>query len=995
MKTSTRLDPRLPRSLSLSLSLPLSLSLLLPLFFAAPTAHAATLTGNISNVATGNLLEGAQVAVPSLGLSALTDNTGRYVLPSLPSGTHEVVVTYVGLDPARTTVTVNDSASTTRNFDLTSVVYKLDAFKVTGEREGGAAAITAQRNAENVKNIVAMDSFGNLPNMNAAEVAIRLPGVAGNPSDENLIDGFTIRGIGPGLNSVTLDGSPLTSQGALNRSTNMNNLTGSMFDQMELTKGHTPDKEAGSIGGTINLKSRSPLSMKERRRITYSAGVRYAPSFTEQTPTRENHRAHPLFNVGWQELFDVFGGERNLGLSLNVFYSENAVGGFRTLRDFENTTAQPAYLWDYRTWDNYNLRKQASISLKADYRLAPSTKLSINTVASDAVETFRRQYETRAFTTQAVFNPALPATGTNATAGILPGYTDRITQVRAAAGSTIEQTTTGPGNFANRMRRLDVGAEHVFGALQLDYNALYTQSNINGGGGGRGGILVNRLTAVGWRLDRTDSDLYPRFTQTEGPDFNNAANYRPTTYNNSILQNDDQIKEARANARYTLPVSFPLSLKSGAVWRQHYASAESVARRWNYAGTTALPSDPTIITFDSVKTGRRLPQWEPVQFFADRQPITPSLWREDLYFNEQNKYTANRAVTENVTAGYALASGRVGRTGLIAGVRTERTETSSWGWVRARTGSTVPQQTADPVGSATRDYAGTQRNLSGSYTKSFPSAHLSHDLTSNLKARLSWSTSFGRPPLNNALPNETISETNQTLTVNNPSLLPQNAATWDATLEYYFEPVGTLSLGWFNKTITDYIVTGTNAGTIATGNDNGFNGEYAGFTRLTSANAGTAKVSGWEFNYQQQFTFLPGLLKGFGASANYTLIRTNGNFGGTTSRSTNEVPGFIPRTGNATLSWRYKKFSTRLLYNFTGSYITAFTAATPGRNLYRFQYATVNAGVSYQVRPNLQLTLDAANLTNEPQSLYRGVRSQMQNTILNGTSLTFGVNGRF
>ncbi len=55
----------------------------------------------------------------------------------------------------------------------------------------------------------------------------------------------------------------------------------------------------------------------------------------------------------------------------------------------------------------------------------------------------------------------------------------------------------------------------------------------------------------------------------------------------------------------------------------------------------------------------------------------------------------------------------------------------------------------------------------------------------------------------------------------------------------------------------------------------------------------------------------------------------------------------------------------------------------------------MNAGVSYQLRPNLQLTLDAANLTNEPQSLYRGVRSQMQNTILNGTSLTFGVNGRF
>ena len=105
------------------------------------------MTGAVSNNATGNLLEGAQISVPALGLRTLSDNTGRYVLPALPAGTHEVVVTYVGLDPARTTVTVNDSASTTRNFDLTSVVYKLDAFKVTGEREGGAAAITAQRNA--------------------------------------------------------------------------------------------------------------------------------------------------------------------------------------------------------------------------------------------------------------------------------------------------------------------------------------------------------------------------------------------------------------------------------------------------------------------------------------------------------------------------------------------------------------------------------------------------------------------------------------------------------------------------------------------------------------------------------------------------------------------------------------------------------------------------------------------------------------------------------
>ena len=954
---------------------------------AADAATSGSVTGFVSNNATGNLLEGARISVPQLGLTVLTDITGRFVLPHVPVGTHEVVASYIGLDSTRASIDVTAGQQVVRNFDLTSGIYQLDAFKVTGEREGGAAAITAQRNADNVKNIVAMDSYGNLPNMNAGEVAMRLPGVVGSLSDENTVDGFTIRGMGPGLNSITLDGTPLTSQGALTRGTNINNLTGTMFDQMELTKGQRPDQGADSLGGTINLKSRSPLSMKEKRRISYSAGVRWAPPFTQQMPLREAHRSHPLFNVAWQEVFGVLGGERNLGVSLNLFYSENAVGGFRTVRDFQNTTSQPAYLWDYRTWDNYNNRKQRSVNLKTDYRLSPNTKLSLNAVVNDAIETFRRQYDTRAFTNQSV--------GTTGTAGILPGYTDRITQVRASTASTIDITETGPGNFFNRLRRLDAGAEHVFGPLQLDYNAVYTQTNINGGGGGRGGIMVNRITNIGWILDRTQSDLYPRFIQTEGLDFTNPANYRATTYTNNNQGNDDQMKEARANARYDFPTQFPFSLKIGGLWRQHYVSAENIAYRWNYIGTTGLPADPSIVTFDYLRTGRHLPTWENMQLIKDRQPITPALWREDAYFHEQTKYTGNRAVTEEITAGYGMVQGRVGRTAFLAGVREEKTDTASWGWVRARVGSTAAQQTADPVGSAQRDYANTLRKISGDYTKAFPSVHLTEDVTPNVKARLSWSTGFGRPPLNNALPNETVNENNQTLTVNNPALQPQTASNWDATLEYYFEPVGNLSVGWFHKTIKDYIVTGIASGTIASGNDNGYNGEYSGFTRLTSANAGTAYVQGWEFIYQQQFTFLPGLLKGLGASANYSVIATHGDFGGTTSLSTNQVAGFIPRTGNLNVSWRYRGFSTRLLYNFTSDYITNYTAASLGRNIYRFKYATVNVGVAYQYRPSLAFTVDVSNLFNEPQAFYRGIKDQMQTTVINGTTITFGVNGRF
>ena len=52
--------------------------------------------------------------------------------------------TLAGLDAARAEVTVGAGQRAARDFDLTSGIYTLEAFKVTGEREGDALAITAQ-----------------------------------------------------------------------------------------------------------------------------------------------------------------------------------------------------------------------------------------------------------------------------------------------------------------------------------------------------------------------------------------------------------------------------------------------------------------------------------------------------------------------------------------------------------------------------------------------------------------------------------------------------------------------------------------------------------------------------------------------------------------------------------------------------------------------------------------------------------------------------------
>jgi len=969
----------------------------LALLWAGPARAAettASLSGNVSNVATRNLLEGARVDVPALGLSAFTDNTGRYVLTGVPVGTHELVASYLGLDAVRRRVTVAAGERAVSDFALSTAIYQLDAFRVVGEREGDALAITAQRNADNVKNVVAMDSFGNLPNMSAGEVVLRLPGIAGNPTDEGLAYEFNVRGMAPGLNTVTVDGGLLPAIGN-SRSFQLQSITGAMFEQLELIKGHTPDKGADSLGGTLNMKTRSPLNMSEKRRLTYSGTVRVAPPFLEQVPLREQHRSHPLLTLGYQEVFDVLGGARNLGVAVNLFYSENGVGGFRTDRDFQNSPTDPAYVWGYRTWDNYNNRKQSSLNVKADYRYSFNSKFTASFTINDNIEKFRRVFQARAYTGNATTVP-------NATtSGVIPGFTDRITQVRPVASSVMEIMTSGPNNYLVNTYQFNAGGEHEFGRLKLEYTAGGGRNKLWNGTGS--GYLTNRLSNVGWTLDRTDSDLYPRLIQTAGPDWTNPANYRPIangltrTPNNNI----QEVRQARFDALYAAPFSAPVSFKVGAAWREQEVNLRNFSRRWNYLGTAALPHDPSIVTYSSLKTGLRLPMWEVSQQTSGGEPTVPSLWREDLYYAEQIKYTGARGVIEGVTAAYGMAQGRfgrdgwLGRTGFLAGVRGERTDTESYGWVRARFGSTAAQQTADPVGSAARDYANTRREIEGRYTKAFPSVHLTHDVTKNLKARLSWSTSFGRPPMANLMPNETVNETNETVTVNNPALLPQMAKNWDATLEYYFEPVGSFSVGWFHKTINDYIVSGINGGIIPAGTDNGYNGDYAGFTRLTTANTGTAIVQGWEFSYQQQFTFLPGLLRGLSGSLNYTYINTHGDFGGTLYRRSGEVAGFIPKVANASLSWRYRRFSTRVLYNFTGAHITSYSSTSPALNVYRYDRNTVSWGMAYQLRPAVSLTLDVANLLNEPQRFYVGNASRMQSTIINFVTLTGGISGRF
>jgi outer membrane receptor protein involved in Fe transport len=136
-------------------------------------------------------------------------------------------------------------------------------------------------------------------------------------------------------------------------------------------------------------------------------------------------------------------------------------------------------------------------------------------------------------------------------------------------------------------------------------------------------------------------------------------------------------------------------------------------------------------------------------------------------------------------------------------------------------------------------------------------------------------------------------------------------------------------------------------------------------------------------------------LKGLALSVNYTVLQTHGDFGGKTYLGTGQIPGFIPKTGNVSLSWRHRGFGARVLVNFTGDYISSYNATAPGRAQYRFKRTVVDVGVSYQFTAKVGVSLDVSNLFNERLAWYQAFPDRLQRSHILGTTVNLGLTGRF
>jgi outer membrane receptor protein involved in Fe transport len=285
---------------------------------ALPSAHATqsgspalspglrpTLIGTVTNQATGRTLEGARVVLQGTGRETLTDEQGTYRFDDIAPGNVTVSVSYTGLKTLETPFVVAASGTSRRDIELTSDIYTLSRLVVSGEREGNAQAITLQKKSFGVKNVVSQDAFGSLAG-NPADLLVRLPGVSGIEQDGD-VRYIQIRGLSGSLSSVTRDGNRMADASSTSREYLFQQATSDAIERFEVVKSPTPDMDADSIGGSVNMITKSAFDSRAGRRISATVGLVW-----RALDEREDKNPRLNYTAAYSE---VFGGR--LGVSFS------------------------------------------------------------------------------------------------------------------------------------------------------------------------------------------------------------------------------------------------------------------------------------------------------------------------------------------------------------------------------------------------------------------------------------------------------------------------------------------------------------------------------------------------------------------------------------------------------------------------------------------------------------------------------------------------------
>lgn len=952
---------------------------LIPSLFAQGTGG---IRGTVTDAATDEPLIGANIVIKNSGLGAATDADGNFIIRHIPEGNQQLVVSYIGYKSSTLNVSITTGRILEQNVSLEAQGITGDTIIVTAQAEGQLSAINQQLTSNTIASVVSKSRIKEMPDVNAAESIGRLPGVAINRSGGEATK-VSIRGLSPKYNLVTVNGVRLPSSGGNDidfdrnfvdagsneRSVDLSLISSNMLDGIVLKKALTADMDGDAIGGTIDLKLKEA---PEKMQFNLSA------------------------QGGYNDLLDYYGNYNFEGNISSRFFN-NKLGVIASLNTDKYDRTADKLEADYRELlntteivagrvvlsENNLTRKRAGGSVLLDYKI-PDGKIIGN-----------------------MFYSHLSWDGLNR----INNYTP--------------QFTAESNRYYNDFEERGGNTSMLTGALNFEKDFGWSSFDIG----------VSRTTSS----TKAPDERTWRFTQDaavwEGTDFEAGTPLRLIIDSSNVDANQTSLAEVWKwdtereenetallfNIKTNLDISKNINgyIKVGGKfrWLDRFNDVEARGRHGiDYGGPTG---NEMIHSLDLA-----MPEWKIAEYLEFYQTFPITIFLDD--YSRSNflggKYplgmTADMSMLNTITkvlddsghvlrysipslgsdydgieryqAGYIMGEFKLWKYfTFIPGIRYEEAYTKYHGW---RFRETTPNNIQGEPSELTQ--------LEAVRTDEFwlPMVHLVIEPLDWLKIRLARTKTITRPDFLAITPSARITSGQNYIRANNSKLRPSYAVNYDASVSFYENNIGLLTISGFYKDVTDLILQ-TKFRSTQTGVQlpEGANipDSWRGTgpeTDLYINNPYLTIYKGFEIEWQTHFWYLPSFLNGLVLNVNYTRIFSQTHkwipkvvrdrminpppfvqwsYKVVDSSSAQRMPDQPSHIANITLGYDLGGFSARLSYLYqtdkvdyldNNKLLNAFTGA----------YERWDLTLQQKLAWGLMAFANFTNMSNTPDESFRG-----------------------
>lgn len=158
----------------------------------------------------------------------------------------------------------------------------IEVIEVQGSRDALAKALDRKRESSSVVDAIIAEDIGKMPDENIAEALQRITGVS-IQRDMGEGSSVVVRGMNGDFNQIKVNGQTLTS-GGNGRDVDFSGMSADLLSAIEVVKTPSANQDEGSIGATINLKTRKPLDSKKDQVMNFNFKQAYSEVSGEFDP---------------------------------------------------------------------------------------------------------------------------------------------------------------------------------------------------------------------------------------------------------------------------------------------------------------------------------------------------------------------------------------------------------------------------------------------------------------------------------------------------------------------------------------------------------------------------------------------------------------------------------------------------------------------------------------------------------------------------------------